>query len=142
MLRYDGKFYRSLALPFGWGRRFFWFVNMLKPFLRYRREVVRVLILSYIDDFLLAPSVRRATYEANFNRVPKEVDALLLALGLEIHETKGVWEKYPHVWNIWGGLGYRKDGFHGNGGEGGESTSACPCTVERGEVGTEMGFEE
>jgi hypothetical protein len=56
---YDGRVYRCIALPFGWSRSAYWFVNLLKPFVRKLRKW-DYWTFPYVDDFLMAPSVGRA----------------------------------------------------------------------------------
>lgn len=50
IFQYDGKFYRCIALPFGWTRSPFWFCHILAPLTRYIRGVMRCRVLQWIDD--------------------------------------------------------------------------------------------
>jgi hypothetical protein len=44
LFHYGGRYFRCIALPFGWSLAAFWFVNLLKPFVgRMRRWCYRVL---------------------------------------------------------------------------------------------------
>lgn len=36
--RYDGRYYRCIALPFGWLESGYWFMKLLRPMLRHIRE--------------------------------------------------------------------------------------------------------
>jgi hypothetical protein len=49
--RYDGRFYRCIAIPFGWGRIPMWFNQLVVPMVRKLRQQHRV--LAYLDDFLI-----------------------------------------------------------------------------------------
>ena len=105
LFRYDGRFFRCKALPFGWGRSAFWFVNLLKPFVIYIREHIGARVLPYIDDFLMAPSIGRASTAQDCRRVSKAVDSLMEQLGLERHNEKGVWDggatRVAHLGVMW-----------------------------------------
>lgn len=90
---YDRRFFRWIPLPLGWGRIEFWFVNLVKPLVRYMREEVGVMALLYIEDFLLPPSVGSVRTKKDLVAVERRVDGLLVELGLETHPTKGVWGK-------------------------------------------------
>jgi hypothetical protein len=43
LFRYDGRFYRCIALPFGWGRSPMWFTQIMVPMVRKLRQQYRVL---------------------------------------------------------------------------------------------------
>ena len=45
LFQYDGKFYRCIPLPFGWGRSPMWFTRLMAPFLRYMRCEMRYRVL-------------------------------------------------------------------------------------------------
>jgi hypothetical protein len=51
--RYDGRFYRCIALPFRWGRSPMWFTQLMVLMVRKLRQQFRV--LEYLDDFLIFP---------------------------------------------------------------------------------------
>ena len=91
IFRYDGRYFRCIALPFGWGRSAYWFVNLLKPFVLYMRETMGMRVLPYIDDFLLAPVVGRASTCQDFLRASLDLEHILNEIGLERHTGKGVW---------------------------------------------------
>ena len=57
LLKYHGRYFRCLALPFGWGRSPIW-TRLMAPFItELRRLGYRV--LGYLDDFLIAPLTSR-----------------------------------------------------------------------------------
>lgn len=90
MFRYNSRYYRCIALPFGWGRSVLWFTKLLRPLVQYLREKCAYRVLPYIDDFLLAPSPgsrRSIARECRRARDPR--DALFGRLGLTHHPTKG-----------------------------------------------------
>jgi hypothetical protein len=51
---YDGRFYRCIALTFGWGRSPMWFTHLKVPLVTKLRQSYRV--LTYMDDFLSCPA--------------------------------------------------------------------------------------
>jgi hypothetical protein len=53
LFRYDGFFYKCIALPFGCGRSPMWFTQLMVPMVRKLRQKYRV--LAYVDDFLIYP---------------------------------------------------------------------------------------
>ena len=53
---YEGRYYRCVALPFGWGRSPLWITKILRGFVRYLRMKCKYRVLPYLDDFLVAPS--------------------------------------------------------------------------------------
>ena len=53
---YNGRYFRCIALPFGWCRSAMWFTKLMRVVVRHIREVIGYRVLPYIDDFLLAPS--------------------------------------------------------------------------------------
>lgn len=91
MVKYDGRYFRCKAIPVQSGRSRLWFVNLLKPFVRYIMETLGSRFLPYTNAFLLAPSIERASTERDFFRASREIRDLMEELGLERHEQKGVW---------------------------------------------------
>jgi hypothetical protein len=53
LFRYDGRFYRCIALPFRWGRSPMWFTQLMVPMVRKLRQQYRVLV--YLDQILICP---------------------------------------------------------------------------------------
>lgn len=92
VFRYGGRCYRCVALPFGWGRSGWWFVKLLRPFVRHVREKLGYRVLPYVDDFLIAPSPPgRVAGEEDCERARKELGRLMRRLGLWRHPEKGEW---------------------------------------------------
>jgi Reverse transcriptase (RNA-dependent DNA polymerase) len=90
--RYDGRFFRCIALPFGWGRSPLWFTQLLAPVVRHLRTVLGYRVLAYIDDFLVAPSGAGTVAKLrDCCRATTAIDKLLRKLGLTKHPTKGEW---------------------------------------------------
>jgi hypothetical protein len=88
LFRYDGRFYRCIALPFGWGRSPMWFTKLMAPMVRKLREKYR--ILAYLDDFLICPvKAGRVASMRDCRRATQVIDKLLSSLGLTRHPTKG-----------------------------------------------------
>jgi Reverse transcriptase (RNA-dependent DNA polymerase) len=90
LFRYDGRFYRGISLPFGWGRSPMWFIQLMVPMVRKLRQQYRV--LAYLDDFLICPvkSGRVASMRA-CGKTTQVIDKLISSLGLTRHPTKGEW---------------------------------------------------
>jgi Reverse transcriptase (RNA-dependent DNA polymerase) len=55
--RYYGRYYRCVALPFGWGRSPMWFTQFMVPVVTHLRGVMKFRVLAYLDDFLVVPSI-------------------------------------------------------------------------------------
>ena len=95
LFSYAGRVYRCLALPFGWGRSAFHFTRFLRPMVSYLRNALGYRILWYLDDFLIAPGSRRGTKyrssRVDCSQAARKIDLVLLRLGLERHQSKGVW---------------------------------------------------
>lgn len=91
IFHYYGKYYRCIALPFGWGRSPLWFTQLMTVFLRPLRQL-GYRVLCYLDDFLIAPSPYGQVASLTHCAVAKEkIEALLQSLGLRRHPTKGEW---------------------------------------------------
>lgn len=56
LFKLQGKFYRCIALPFGWKLSPAYFVQPMRPLVRYIRQQLHLKVHPYIDDFLLATS--------------------------------------------------------------------------------------
>jgi hypothetical protein len=90
LFRYDGSFYRCIALPFGWGRSPMWFTQLMVPMVRNLREKYRV--LAYLDDFLICPvKAGRVASMRDCRKATPVIDKLLSSLGLTRHPTKWEW---------------------------------------------------
>lgn len=93
IFRYSGRYFRCVALPFGWGRSAMWFTKMMRVMVKHVRSKMGYRILPYIDDFLMAPSPDGTTATAeDCSRARTRMQALLDRLGIVRHETKGCWE--------------------------------------------------
>jgi hypothetical protein len=96
LFRYDGLFYRCIALPFGWGRSPMWFTQLMVPMVRKLRQQNRV--LAYSNDFLICPVKARRVSSMRGCRKPTQViDKLLSSLGLTRQQTKGEWVRSTRV---------------------------------------------
>jgi hypothetical protein len=85
---YDGRFYRCIALPFGWGRIPMWFTHLMVPLITRLRQSYRV--LAYLDDFLICPAkAGRIASVRDCRRATQTIDKLLPSLGLARHPKKG-----------------------------------------------------
>ena len=91
IFHYAGRYYQCVALPFGWGRSPLWFTQLMAVFVtELRRKGYRV--LSYLDDFLLAPSVAGVVSSPHHCLLASHfVEDLLHRLGLLRHASKGNW---------------------------------------------------
>jgi hypothetical protein len=82
-VRYNGRVFLCIALPFGWGRSPLWFTQLLSPVVRHLRTEMRYRVLAYIDDFLVAPTCAgRVSRLRDCHRATKEIETLLSRLGL------------------------------------------------------------
>jgi Reverse transcriptase (RNA-dependent DNA polymerase) len=90
--RFNGRCFRCIALPFGWGSSPLWFTQLLSPVVRHLRMELRYGVLAYIDDFLVAPTCAgRVERPRDCHRATKEIETLLRRLGLTKHASKGEW---------------------------------------------------
>lgn len=93
LFRYGGRFYRCIALPFGWGRSGLWFTKLMRPLVQRLREKEQYRVLAYLDDFLVAPSrVGRVSSAQDCERARRVIGQLLGRLGITRHPDKGEWE--------------------------------------------------
>ena len=92
LFHYEGRYYRCIALPFGWGRSPMWFTKIMRCFVRHLRSHHCFRVLPYIDDFLIAASPPgRAATEADAKKGREVVSGLLDALGIVRKVGKGCW---------------------------------------------------
>jgi hypothetical protein len=81
LFRDDGRFYRRIALPFGWDRRQMWFSQLMVSIVRKLRNQYRV--LAYLDDFLICPvKAGRVASMRDCRKTTQVIDKLLSSLGL------------------------------------------------------------
>jgi hypothetical protein len=87
LFRYDGRFYRCIVPPFGWGRSPMWFTQLLVPMVQELQQQYRA--LAYLDDFLICPvRAGRVASMKDCRKVTQVIDKLLSSLGLTRHPTK------------------------------------------------------
>jgi hypothetical protein len=93
LFHYGGRFYRCIALPFGWGRSVLWFTKLMRPMVKYIRSEWGYRLIPWIDDFLCARTDgRRPAIGRDCRRARQRLDTLLRELGLTRHPEKGCWE--------------------------------------------------
>lgn len=92
LFRYRGRYYRCVALPFGWGRSPLWFTELLRPFVAHLRGA-GLRVLAYLDDFLVIPSPAgtQATM-VDCQRATRWMGNVMRSLGLTRHPRKGEWQ--------------------------------------------------
>lgn len=92
LFHYDGRYYRCIALPFGWTASPFWFVKLLSPLTRYMRRELLLRVLVWLDDYLIAPGDGSLPSTAqDCIMASRTLDSLFERLGLLRHPGKGVW---------------------------------------------------
>jgi hypothetical protein len=97
LFHYGGRFFRCVALPFGWGRSRLWFTQLMEPMVRALRKK-RWRVLVYVDDFLVVPSpVGKVARIRQCSRATRWISGLLSRLGVSRHPTKGEWEGTTRV---------------------------------------------
>jgi hypothetical protein len=86
------RYYRCIALPFGWGRSVLWFTKLMRPVVKYIRSKLRFRMLPWIEDFLCAQTdgSRPATMR-DCHRARLKLDVLFRKLGIKRHPEKGCW---------------------------------------------------
>jgi Reverse transcriptase (RNA-dependent DNA polymerase) len=83
------RYYRCIALPFGWGRSVLWFCRIMKPFtLKIRQMGNRV--LPWIDDYLVAANLTGPASKRETAAASEAIQGLMCRLGLTLHPTKQV----------------------------------------------------
>ena len=88
---YDGRYYQSIPLPFGWGRSPLWFTQLMIPFVRALRRL-GYRVLAYLDDFLIIPSPTGTIASLqDCAKAISNVEHLMLSLGLKRLPQKGEW---------------------------------------------------
>jgi hypothetical protein len=76
LFRNDGRFYRCITLPFGWGRSPMRFTQLMVPMIRKLRQQYRV--LAYLDDFLICPvKARRVASMRDCRKATHVIDKLI-----------------------------------------------------------------
>lgn len=93
LFRYDGRYYRCIALPFGWGRSCLWFTKLMRPLVQHLRENMEYRVMAYIDDFAAAPSPHGTTATfVDCKKAGEYLEALFGRLGVVRATEKGCWE--------------------------------------------------
>ena len=87
LFRIDGRYFRCIALPFGWKLSPFYFIKLMRPFVEYVRNRLNLRIHPYMDDFLVAVSS-----PTELKRAQRTLDGLLRKTGLRRKPGKGCWE--------------------------------------------------
>lgn len=87
IFRLENKYYRCIALPFGWQLSPAYFIKIMRPFVRYIRHKLRRRVHPYMDDFLIACASQRSLAKAK-----TQIVALLSHCGLRRKVGKGCWE--------------------------------------------------
>jgi hypothetical protein len=84
------RYFQYLVLPFGWSRSGYWFSRIVQRFWTMVKRTLGYRVLSYVDDFAIAPSLGHPASLADCRRASRRLDALLLRYGLTRHPSKGV----------------------------------------------------
>jgi hypothetical protein len=93
LFRYSGRYYRCVALPFGWGRSVLWFTKLLRPMVKHIRTELGYGLLTWIDDFLCVPSDGNLPATGcDCRRARSKLEVLFAELGLSRH-GEGVQER-------------------------------------------------
>jgi Reverse transcriptase (RNA-dependent DNA polymerase) len=92
LFRYNGCYYKCVALPFGWGRSPLWFTELMRPFVRYMRTELGYRVLAYLDDFLIgATAAGTVSRKVDCILATSNIEKLMARLGLTRHPEKGEW---------------------------------------------------
>ena len=69
MFRYDSRYYRCIALPFGWGRFVLWFTQLQRPLVQYVKEkcAYRVVIIWNLPVHCWSVPEGVSTVAVNYN---------------------------------------------------------------------------
>jgi hypothetical protein len=87
----DGKlrYFRYLALPFGWSRSGYWFSRLASPYLATFKSRFGYRVLSYVDHYLICRSTGTASKKMDCLRVLTRLDKLFLRYGITRHPKIG-----------------------------------------------------
>lgn len=86
LFRVDGRYFRCIALPFGWKLSPYYFIKIIRPFVQFARHRFGMRIHPYIDDFLVASST-----VTKLRRARDRIHWLLTGCGLKRKVEKGCW---------------------------------------------------
>jgi hypothetical protein len=84
------RYFQYLVLPLGWSRSGYWFSRLVQRFWTMVKRTLGYHVLSYVDEYAIAPSLGRPASLADCRRASRRLDALLLRYGLTRHPSKGV----------------------------------------------------
>lgn len=90
----DALFQIYSFLPLGWSRSGYWFVRLMNRFWTYAKLRLHIRVCSYIDDFLVLPSLRtrvRVATAADAAKASRQLDTLFCRFGLTRHPEKSAW---------------------------------------------------
>lgn len=91
IFRYEGIYYRCVALLFGWGRSNIWFAQYMAVFSKEMRQW-GYRVLNYIVNLLIAPaSAETASNIRDCKTATRKVIALLRHIGIRRQQGKGEW---------------------------------------------------
>jgi hypothetical protein len=86
------RFYRCVALPFGWGRSPLWFTQLMVPIVRYLPTKLGYRVLAYLDDLFICPApAGQMSTKRDCLRASRTIEKLLKGLELTRHPSKGDW---------------------------------------------------
>jgi hypothetical protein len=88
------RLFQYLLLPFGWSRSGYWFCRHVQRFWMMVKKTLGYRVVSYVDDFAIAPSLGRAATAADCRKASRHIDELLRMYGLTRHLLKGVWSAF------------------------------------------------
>jgi hypothetical protein len=83
------RYFQYIALPFGWSRSGYWFIQIVTRFWTYVTRVLGCRVQSYIDYFLICPSLGRRSTEEDCVKASMTLDGLLAGYELIRHPRKG-----------------------------------------------------
>ena len=92
VVRFMGRHFRYIALPFGWGPSGYYFIKITRWITRYLQEHFGWRVLQYVDDNAVCPARpgKTATME-DCRRASSELDCIFRRLGMTRHPEKGHW---------------------------------------------------
>lgn len=87
IFRIDGRYFRCIALPFGWKLSPYYFVKIKGPFVEIIRQSLNLRIHPYMKNFLVAVSSR-----SQLKRAQRELGILQSLTGLNMKPRNRCWE--------------------------------------------------
>lgn len=86
LFHYGGRYYRFISLLFGWVHSALWFFKLLRPRVENMRYKMAYRVLSYLDDFRIAPTASITVAVDDYcSRAVKILGALLKRLIIVRH---------------------------------------------------------